>query len=633
MAIGDYTIPNTTIYLLKGCPLDKDYRHTKYFTNATQQNDYFRTLVFKTFSEQTYQRYAKGQLRIAALADDIYSANYMMFQNTNHGNKWFYAFIDSIEYVSNTVTTVYYTIDVIQTWMFDYSMNGCFVEREHSLTDNFGENLVPENLETGDKIIYRREALVDNAQYMLGCIMLKRSPKENTKTTFATKTYSDNTWRFTEVLLPGDKPTFVITNLRPQVISPLNNITQGGLVYALHGIPINPEDCPSYFDSHTGEYNYFNVKYEHAATGESAGYVTLATLLRDLADGHITGYGENGDTVTLGTDDIIAVYTYPAYYALWSSLNKASNEGLNNYCGHITKSITKPTSFNYGGKIYIPKNKKTLTSPYNDIKITNAMGDEINLKYELFGDTANPDFDIYTVLYSSPCCTVVPHSYKGIIRNWDESISQSNYPTPAYSGNAYQDWLKDNRTSWTTGMIASSLNGIASTTANVIRGNIAGAVTGGISTVTNIGSSLLKTQDIKQKSPTTVYQALTQLLNLSTKEMQCWLYKTQIKPEFAKMIDNYFSMFGYATKQVKTPNVKDPSVATLLRPSWNYVQTKGCMIDAVTHKDSNGNEIVDSCVPADVERELERIYDNGITFWMPNKTVGDYTQDNSPVIT
>lgn len=626
MAIGDYTIPNTTIYLLKGCPLDKDYRHTKYFTNATQQNDYFRTLVFKTFSEQTYQRYAKGQLRIAALADEIYSANYMMFQNTNHGNKWFYAFIDSVEYVSNTVTTVYYTIDVIQTWMFDYSMGGCFVEREHSLTDKFGENLVPENLETGDKIIYKREAIISNSQYMLGAIVLKRAPVTDTSTAFASPPSNIiNRWHMTRYT-PA-----TMTDLYPYVIQPLDNITQGGLVYVVHGLPINPEDCVNFFDSHSSEYNYFNVTHTQQGNKE---YVTLSTFLADIIDGKVTGKSTEigAEPVTLGTDDIISVYTYPAYYALLSSLNKAKNEGFSNYCGHITTTTNSPIDFKYYGKIYNPKNKKTLTSPYNDIKITNAMGDEINLKYELFGDTGNPDFDIYTVLYSSPCSTLVPHSYKGI-RNWDESISQSNYPVPAYTGNAYQDWLRDNRSSWTNGMIASSVTGLISVGANLATGNIAGTIASGANLAGGVMKSLAKLEDLKQKSPSSVYKALTQLLNMASKEMQWWLYKMQIKPEFAKIIDDYFSMFGYATKQVKIPNVKNPAVSSQLRPSWNYVQTKGCMIHAVTHKEGNGNEIVDSCVPADVERELERIYDNGITFWMPNKEVGDYTQDNSPVIT
>lgn len=633
MAIGDYTIPNTTIYLLKGCPLDKDYRHTKYFTNATQQNDYFRTLVFKSFSEQTYQRYAKGQLRIAALADEIYSANYMMFQNTNHGNKWFYAFIDSVEYVSNTVTTVYYTIDVIQTWMFDYSMGGCFVEREHSLTDNFGENLVPENLETGDKIVYRREAIISNAKYMLGAVVLKKRPV-NAHVSAILYSPALN-------YLEYFGPLGTQQNITDSVIEPFDSISQGSTVWVVHGLMINADDYVNYFKDNINSYDIFSygAQIKHIDKLNADGYIvpTLTTFLNDIVTGQVKG--DNGlsnigehDTV-LGTDDIISVYTYPAYYALKTSLDRASNEGFSNYCGHITNATTRPVSFSYGGKTYIPKNKKTLISPYNDIKISNSMGDEINLKYELFGDTSNPDFDIYTVLYSSPCSTLVPHSYKGIIRNWDESISQSNYPVPAYTGNAYQDWLKDNRNAWTTGLIASSVTAGYTAIAKLATKDYIGTVSNAVNTGVGIANSLAKLEDLKQKSPTAVYQSLTQLLNIASNEMQWWLYKSQIKPEFAEIIDNYFSMFGYATKKVKIPNVKNPLKASLLRPSWNYIQTKGCMIHGASHIDDNGNEVIDSCVPADVERELERIYDNGITFWMPGKIVGDYTQDNSPVIT
>ena len=74
-------------------------------------------------------------------------------------------------------------------------------------------------------------------------------------------------------------------------------------------------------------------------------------------------------------------------------------------------------------------------------------------------------------------------------------------------------------------------------------------------------------------------------------------------------------------------NIKDAEIIS------EHVRSALSRVITDLYKDSNGNEIVDSCVPADVERELERIYDNGITFWMPGKIVGDYTQDNSPVIT
>lgn len=39
-----------------------------------------------------------------------------------------------------------------------------------------------------------------------------------------------------------------------------------------------------------------------------------------------------------------------------------------------------------------------------------------------------------------------------------------------------------------------------------------------------------------------------------------------IKAQFAKRIDDYFSMFGYETNEVKIPNLNN-------RPHWNFIKT------------------------------------------------------------
>ena len=628
MAIGDYTIPNTTIYLLKGCPLDKDYRHTKYFTNATQQNDYFRTLVFKTFSEQTYQRYAKGQLRIAALADDIYSANYMMFQNTNHGNKWFYAFIDSIEYVSNTVTTVYYTIDVIQTWMFDYSMNGCFVEREHSLTDKFGENLVPENLETGEMLSTLEKPLQRYSYLLCGAIVLKRRPV-TVKLGYVGKRSN------------SDKQFYIISddeqNLKEYVIEPYSNVTEGSTVWVLAGLPLSYDDYWKIVDSGESYNGFYNVHKTVTETVDgqivTAELVsTFTTLLNDIATGKCLGQPGMSETdpakTVLTTEDIAGVYTYPVYFHLTGALENAKEAGCPD-CTGLHKWTIAPVN-THGG--YIPKNKKLNTYPFTYAGITNGMGDEVILKFEDSNDKNHwITLEGFSLYYSFPAVVVYPSNYKQNYRNF--SITQSNYPVPAYTGNAYAEWLRDNRNSWITGTVTSAIGSAINVGNSIASKNVAGAVSGVYNLGANISNTLAKVQDIKQKSPSCSYQAISTLLSQSALELVLKSSVYTLRYEFAEMIDGYFSMFGYATKQVKIPNVKNPDVSSKLRPSWNYIQTKGCMIDAVTHKDSNGNEIVDSCVPADVERELERIYDNGITFWMPGKIVGDYTQDNSPVVT
>lgn len=151
-----YIAPNTTIKILKNVPLDLTYEHTIYFdtnlgTNA--QYNYFRTKTKYTLNAQSYQRVKRGWIRVGIMSDDLYDCNYLMFQNSNFGSKWFYAFIKSVEYINNSVSEIEFEIDVMQTWHYDYSPKICFVEREHSRTDNVGDNIIPENIDIGKDYI------------------------------------------------------------------------------------------------------------------------------------------------------------------------------------------------------------------------------------------------------------------------------------------------------------------------------------------------------------------------------------------------------------------------------------------------------------------------------------------------
>ena len=156
-----YIEPNTVIRLLTNCPLDNTYDHTIYFNGAEAQFEYFAGLTKYTLTKQTYQRVNRSRMRVQYKADDLYDCNYLMFQNTNFGNKWFYAFVKSVEYINNIVSEIEYEIDVMQTWAFDYQLGQCFIEREHSATDNIGDNLVPEKIEHGS---YVADSLENDAQ-------------------------------------------------------------------------------------------------------------------------------------------------------------------------------------------------------------------------------------------------------------------------------------------------------------------------------------------------------------------------------------------------------------------------------------------------------------------------------------
>ena len=130
-----YIAPNSTIKLLRNVYLDNTYTNTVYFVGSQAQAEFFSGKAKYTLSNYTYQR-KERILRVGILADNLYDCNYLMFQNTAFGNKWFYAFITNVEYVNNEASNITFEIDVMQTWYFDYTVKPSFIEREHSASDN-----------------------------------------------------------------------------------------------------------------------------------------------------------------------------------------------------------------------------------------------------------------------------------------------------------------------------------------------------------------------------------------------------------------------------------------------------------------------------------------------------------------
>lgn len=147
----DY-VPNTIVRVLKDVPLDDTYSDTIKFNSTGEQSGYFAGKAKYTFTEMTYQRVnnsvarPRGPLtvRVPMIADNLYDCNYIMFQNTNYGNKWFYAFIKQVNYINPENTEIVYEIDYMQTFMLDFQVNESFVEREHTNNDQRYANLQAE---------------------------------------------------------------------------------------------------------------------------------------------------------------------------------------------------------------------------------------------------------------------------------------------------------------------------------------------------------------------------------------------------------------------------------------------------------------------------------------------------------
>ena len=174
-----YIAPNSTIQLMRLIPLTRDYKDTFYFSSPSEQTAYFSnyTTAALTFNSQMYQKPYKNTIRLEfgpTDDDSVLTCNYMRFKNTGFSTMWFYAFILSFERININVVEFTYEIDVIQTYYINsfYRLGGCYVEREHSKTDNVGDNIVPEPFNINEHILDDENIILGQGQTHYYVLML-----------------------------------------------------------------------------------------------------------------------------------------------------------------------------------------------------------------------------------------------------------------------------------------------------------------------------------------------------------------------------------------------------------------------------------------------------------------------------
>lgn len=142
--------PQTNLKLLS-LDIEIDNKNQLTFATKQDQESFFLNHAGLSFDDFTYQR-KDSIIRIPAHIDSLLMYNYVMYQNENYTNKYFYAFIEKMTYINDSMTEVKIKTDVFQTWQFDFQFKKSFVEREIVHDDTIGKHTIPEDLETGEYI-------------------------------------------------------------------------------------------------------------------------------------------------------------------------------------------------------------------------------------------------------------------------------------------------------------------------------------------------------------------------------------------------------------------------------------------------------------------------------------------------
>ena len=260
---------------------------------------------------------------------------------------------------------------------------------------------------------------------------------------------------------------------------------------------------------------------------------------------------------------------------------------------------------------YVPRNNKLLCYPFRYVQMSNLNGSVANYHYE---DFKNPNTgEIGTYLHfllwgqAGVGCDikVFPTNYKGIQNNIDEGLTYGKLPVGSWNNDVFTNWLTQNAINIPIGFV-SDIASIGVGIATAPEGGGMGIVSG----ITGIANKLGQIYEHSLQPPQA--EGATNVGNsMYAWGQSCMLFKhMSIKSQFARIIDDFFDMFGYATHRVKTPN-------TAHRQNWWYTKTIDCNI--------TGN------VPNDYMNQIKQAYNNGITFWRNPSNFLDYSVSNGIV--
>lgn len=577
-----YIPPNSDVVLCRGVPIESDYKYTLYFDSIAAQNNYFFSKAFKQFHNVSYQRERRNYITLGIPATQVYACNYLLFKNTSYGEKWFFAFVDSVEYVNDNVTDIHYELDMMQTWMFEYTLMQCLVEREHSVTDKIFENTRPESIGYGELMCGVSRNLL-SSHGLLGeyaCVI-------------TSKPYSTG----------GDAP-----------------------------IQLYGQFCPVYgYIGSAEDMNVLVQDFVRSGQQDAVLSVTVANAL--MAQGADETYFDMPKTVPKEDFKFVC---YGVTSGIYEGEEQFKDQLPNGYKPRNKKLFGYPYN-----QLWISNNQGTVNEyRYEDFKIdkdgffhmevaASGISSPECVLYPLDYRGAAKYYDHAIVLTGYPTVPWIGDTYRAYMALNREQINNT-YETTAIDAvsNALSGFLGgavtvNNAADMLQAAKYDAANSglypkeVSQVTKTGLRQQAMGGILSGIgTTVSAIGdifknslSVYAKLKDISNIPPNVTGLAGAGSITNALARFDFSAYYMCVKPEYAEIVDKFFDMFGYNTGTVKVPN-------THSRPHWNYVKTVGCEIQGF--------------LPQEAANVIKAVYDRGVTFWKNGDEVGNYTLDNSP---
>lgn len=619
------TLPTsgTDIRILSDVPFSLDYKYTRWFDSLTEQNTYFesRPVVYQKLGTFNFQRPENSTFIAVGLPiEQLYDANYVMFKNAAYGNKWFYGFVVHLEYKTRTTTHVHVVMDVLQTWLFRLNFKPSFIVREHcKLWNEDGTpviNTVDEGLNHGleyDIVESQRFRPFGMIQFM---VVVCKTPMDDDAT--------PNELRPRFIGSPQSLTMYVIPyDIRSKPVS----IYKEGEETTTTGIQKPLEALERFYRNEDAVNNIVsiyvtpNIGYDFKFVDPNPNDNTPPSYLeyKDYFPFKVVKIGDTSDAV----------------YGL-----RVENQ-------YIFQTVRSRVMDDKYSGFRTVKESKLLMFPYTNLVVDDFKGNRFAYKLEYIkdnfvaalskGSLGLGNYHSITIDgYNSDEMAVDPNSQytsndHAIIDMQPNDISVINdYLTAFIQGNKNQ--IKNQQDTIEFNGIMHGIQAaadLATSSAHLFNpptnpfnaienkinagSGIANAVIDGVQTA---GNSVLQLQAIeaKQKDIANVPPSIGKMgtntaYSAGHNYHNFYFIKKQIKPEYIRILSDFFNMYGYKVNKVKMPNLHT-------RRFWNYVQTSEINIQA----DMNFADL----------HQIKQIFNNGITLWHTND-IGNYALDNEVI--
>lgn len=551
--------PNGDMYLLY---VDIDPANQLYFTSKTAQETFFQSKAVAGVAPADYTFIRKDEyVRVDRNADLLYNANYLMYRNTAHANRWFYAYIKEIKWLSDFSSAISFEVDPYQTWLWDISFRQSLIERETPPTDYLGQHLLDEGLDLGEYITsYQTDAGLGDMSIVVATTIINAVNDAPIETP----------WGYTRTLA---EPTAI------------NNVFSGGTLLFWPNTAAGVAELKDWLKGITAA---------GASDAITAIYMCPTSALQ-----------AGGNFAPAGTNLVHARYVQSTF------------------SGSVTSIELPQPPISIEG--YVPRNKKLLSPPYCLIYGHNGNGSSAMFDQNEFntwaippqGAPTNPSFQVYGNVNPMPQFKLVPKFYKGVDINLDEAMTLQSFPMCSYPIDAYKAWMAQNGTSNALGVAGGAI-GAAASIGTAVQGAAAGAALGGpagavagagvagvmaIASITQATQSLAKREEAKLAPPHAQGSANSGSVNSAISANDFYIgYKT-IRKEWAGLLDQYFDMYGYKVNAVKAPSFG-------CRTKWYY-----CKL-------INAN--ITGGIPLPELSKIKQMFENGVTLWNNHADIGQY---------